>query len=234
MRNMARFAAGGFTLIRRDPMLMLLLFAPWLAGAALGLGLPALAPFVRSALGYDISPWYALADMLMLMLTPMMAGMLSGFLMLDERDERVGEYYRVTPAGGARYLFSRLALPVLWSVAVAPLLMAAFSLSRPPLPNVLASALIGGVSASASALLLTALAGNKVEGLAVSKMMGLILLPVAVPFLTGSPWGMLAGLFPAYWMGAAFRGPLYLALPGLGVSALWLWALYRGTQRRPG
>lgn len=177
-------------------------FAPWLAGAALGLGLPLLAPVVLSAFAYDITPLYALADMLMLMLTPMMAGMLAGFLMLDERDERVGEYYGVTPIGGAGYLFSRLALPVLWSVAVA--------------------------------LLLLAFAGNKVEGLAVSKMMGLILLPVVVPFLTSSPWGMAAGLFPAYWMGAIFTGPLCLFLPGLAVSAVWLYVLYRRTVARQG
>lgn len=234
MKNVFKLMASGFVLTRRDPMLVLLLAAPWLAGAALGLGLPALAPLIDSAFQYDLSPWYAPADMMVLMLSPMMAGMLAGFLMLDERDEKVGEYYGVTPLGGAGYYFSRLALPVLWSIAVAPLLSMAFSLTNPPVYRVLAVAAVGGLSASASALLLLAFAGNKVEGLAVSKMMGLMMLPVVIPFLTDSPWGMLAGVFPAYWMGMAFTGPWYLLLPGLGVSFLWLYFMYRKTMRRPG
>ncbi len=229
---MLKLMTGGFRLIRRDAMLLLLLIAPWLAGAALGLGLPALSPLLRSAFALDLSPWYPLADMLTLMLTPMMAGMLSGFLMLDERDEGVGAYYAVTPVGGVRYLVSRLSLPVLWSVAVAPLLMAAFSLSHPALVRVLAIALVGGLCASSSALLLLAFAGNKVEGLAVSKMLGVILLPAVIPFLTASPWAMAAGVFPAYWMGAMLAGPLYLFFPGVGVSLLWLWVLYRKLSAR--
>lgn len=229
---MIRLMAGGFRLIRRDTMLLMLLFAPWLSGAAIGLGLPAVAPLLQSALGFDLTPWYPLADLLMLMLTPMMAGMLSGFLMLDERDEGVGAYYAVTPIGGLKYLVSRLSLPVLWSVIVAPLLMAAFSLSHPYWLRVMAIALVGGLCAAASALLLLAFAGNKVEGLAVSKLQGLILLPVVIPFFTQSPWAMIAGVFPAYWMGAVFSGPLMLLLPGLGVSLLWLWVLYRRTMAR--
>jgi fluoroquinolone transport system permease protein len=231
---MMRLIYGGFSLTRRDPMLLLLLFAPWLAGAALGLGLPALAPLLLSSLAFDLAPWYPLADMMMLMLTPMMAGMLSGFLMLDERDEGVGAYYAVTPIGGAGYLVSRLALPVLWSVAIAPLLMATFSLSQPALPRVLAAALVGGLAASSLALLLTAFAGNKVEGLAVGKMMGLIMMPSILPYFTASPWAMLAGIFPAYWMGAVLTGPWYLLLPGVGVGLLWLWVLYRRTVGRQG
>jgi fluoroquinolone transport system permease protein len=232
MKNLAKLITSGFTLIRRDPMLLLLLFAPWLSGAALGLGLPLLAPLVSSAFHYDITRWYKLADMLNLMLTPMMAGMLSGFLMLDERDEGVGVYYSVTPIGGAGYLVSRLALPVLWSIVVAPLLMAIFSLSHPSLLRIVAVAAIGGLAAAAQALLLIAFAGNKVEGLAVSKMMGLILLPVVIPFFTKSPWTTFAGVFPAYWMGAMLDGPYYLILPGFGVSFLWLWILYKRTRKK--
>jgi fluoroquinolone transport system permease protein len=232
MTGMLKLTAGGFRLIRRDAMLGLLLAAPWLAGAALGLGLPLLAPILLTTLKFDLTAWYPLADMLMLSLTPMMVGTLAAFLMLDERDEGVGSYYDVTPIGGAGYLFSRLALPVLWSVLVAPLLMAAFSLSHPSLARVLAVALVGGLSASSSALLLLALSGNKVEGLAVSKMMGVLVLPIVLPFITGSPWAMLAGVFPAYWMGALLQGPLWMLIPGVAVSIVWLWVTYRRTVNR--
>jgi len=231
MRNLWKMFAGSFTLIRRDPMLVLLLGVPWLAGALLGLGVPALTPLVRNAFNVDITPYYPLVDMLLLMLTPMIAGMLSGFLMLDERDQGVGTYYTVTPLGGAGYYASRLGLPVLYSIVMAPLLMVVFSLSDPPLWRVLCIALIGGVFASANALLLMAFAGNKVEGLAVAKMVNIVMLPIFIPFFTDSPWGMIGGFFPAYWMGALMTGPALLIIPGLVISGVWLWALYRRTIR---
>jgi len=234
MKNGFAVFFGSFTLIRRDPMLLLLLFAPFFAGAALYFGLPLLAGLLLSAFRFDLTPWYALTDMMFLMMTPMMAGMLCGFLMLDERDEGVGVYYAVTPLGGAGYLFSRLVLPVLWSIALAPVLMLLFSLSHPELLRVLAIAVTGGLFGASCAMLLLAFARNKVEGLAVSKIMGLLMLPVILPFITDSPWGLLAGLFPAYRMGALMKGPLYLFPAGLLVSAAWLIYLYRQTGKRNG
>lgn len=231
MKNLWKMIAGGFSLIRRDPLLVLLLGVPWLAGALLGLGIPALAPLVQSALHVDITPYYRLVDMLLLMLTPAIAGMLPGFLMLDERDEGVGDYYAVTPLGGAGYYASRLSLPVAYSIVITPILMALFSLSGPALWRVLCIALVGGVFASANALLLMAFAGNKVEGLAVAKILNIVMLPIFIPFFTGSPWAMVAGVFPAYWLGALLTGPAWMLLPGLVVSGIWLGALYRRTQR---
>jgi fluoroquinolone transport system permease protein len=232
MKNLWKMVAGSITLMRRDPMIVMLLFIPWLAGAVLGLGIPALKPLVQSAFDVDITPYYPLVDMLLLMLTPMIAGMLPGFLMLDERDEGVGIYYTVTPLGGAGYYASRLGLPVAYSIVVAPLLMALFSLSSPALWRVLSIALVGGVFASANALLLMAFAGNKVEGLAVAKMVNIVMLPIFIPFFTDSPWGMIGGFFPAYWMGALMTGSVLIIVPGLAISSVWLWVLYRRTVRR--
>lgn len=232
MNNRLSVFFGSFTLIRRDPMLILLLLAPFLAGTAFFFGLPVLASWLLPAFGFDLSPWYALADMLVLVLTPMLAGVLCGFLMLDERDEGVGLYYSVTPLGGAGYLFSRLMLPIVWSVVIAPVLMLLFSLSRPDMLRVLAIALTGSVFGSTCTLLLLAFAGNKVEGLAVSKMLGLFMLPMLVPFVTDSPWGVLAGIFPAYWMGALIKGPLYALPAGLAVGLIWLVLLYMRMCRR--
>lgn len=219
-------------LTRRDPMLMLLLLAPWLAGAALRIGLPLLQPVLLGALSFDLSPLYPLSDMLVLTLAPLMAGILCGFLMLDERDEGVAAYYSVTPLGSKGYLMMRLLLPVLWSVVIAPPLSALLSFTHPDLPRVLSVALCGGLFGASLALLLLAFAGNKVEGLAVSKIMGLLMLPMIIPFITDSPWGYLAGAFPAFWMGALFMQPLYMLPAALIVCFAWLLFLYRRTLRK--
>ena len=218
-------------LVRRDPMLILMLCAPFLAGVAFRFGLPLLRPVLISAFAFDLAPWYALADMMLLMLTPLLAGTLCGFLMLDERDDGTGAYYAITPLGRSGYIAARLAFPVLWSIIIAPMLMALFSLSHPEYVRVLAVALIGGLFGVFYAMLLLAFAGNKVEGLAVAKMMGLIILPMLLPFFIRSPWTLFAGIFPAYWMGALMQDTLWLVLPALAVCALWLAIFYRRIRR---
>ncbi len=225
---------SSFVLMRRDPMLVLLLIAPFMAGAVLGVGLPHLAPVLLDAFAFDLTPWYPVFDILMLMLAPLMAGMLTGFLMLDERDEGVGHYFSVTPSGGVWYLISRLTFPILWSLMVTPVIATLFSLSGIALWRVLCIAIIGGIAASAQALLLLAFAKNKVEGFAVSKLMGILLLPVFVPLFVHALWGYSFGVFPAFWMGAMLYGPFYLLIPGLLVGLVWLLLLYKRMQKRQG
>lgn len=218
---------GSFTLIRRDPLLMILVLGPFLYGPAFRFGLPLLQPVLMNAFAFDLTSWYSLADMMLLTLTPMLAGMLCGFLMLDERDQGVGEYYNVTPLGGVGYIASRLALPVLWSIVIAPVLMLLFSLTHPDMLRVLCIAVAGGIFGAVNTLILLSFAGNKVEGLAVSKMLGLTMMPMIVPIITSSPWGLVAGVFPAYWLGALLQGPLWLFPVALVVSFIWLVVFYR-------
>lgn len=212
-------------------MLVVLLLIPFLEGSIFYIGLPLLAPLLQATFAFDITAWYGLADMVLLTLTPIVAGVLCGFLMLDERDEGVGEYFGVTPLGGAGYLVSRLALPMLWSILLSPVLMLLFSLSHPDMMRVLCIAVAGGFFGATCTLLLLTFAGNKVEGLVVSKMLGITMLPMLVPFITDSPWGLVAGIFPAYWMGALMQSPLWLFPAALAVSAIWLVLFYKRMRK---
>jgi fluoroquinolone transport system permease protein len=231
MKSRLSVLTGSARLIRRDPMLLMMLCAPFLAGAAFYFGLPLLRPLLMSAFALDIAPWYALADAMLLMLAPLLAGTLCGFLMLDERDDGVGAYYTVTPLGRSGYLISRLVFPILWSIIIGPLLMVLFSLSHPDYMRVFAIALVGGLFGAFYTLMLLAFAGNKVEGLAVSKMMGLTMLPMLLPFFIRSPWTALAGVFPSYWMGALLHDSLWLFPLALVVCAIWLVIFYRRIRR---
>jgi fluoroquinolone transport system permease protein len=229
MKNLLKVLLGSFKLILRDTLLFSLVFTPWFQGSLLYFGLPLLQPLLLQTFAFDLTPWYVLSDMTVLMLAPMMAGVLCGFLMLDERDEGVGEYYNVTPLGGAGYLASRILLPMLYSIGIAPILMALFSLSHPDILRVLFVVLCGGLFGASLALLLLSFASNKVEGLAVSKIMGILMLPMVIPFLTDSPWGYLAAAFPTFWMGVLFKGQITMLPLALLVSCVWIILLYRRT-----
>ncbi len=92
----------GLRQISRDGMLFALLPAPVLLGLVLKLGVP-LLPF-------SIQPWYGLADGVLICLTPALTGMISAFLLLEERDTGVAAFYQVTPAAGYSYLLARLGI----------------------------------------------------------------------------------------------------------------------------
>ena len=49
------------------------------------------------------------------------------------------------------------------------------------------------------ALAMAALAQNKVQGMAISKGLGLTLLPPAIAFFVTADWQLLLGLAPTYW-----------------------------------
>ena len=96
----------------RDPLL------PWVVVLPLGLALllRVLMPAIEAALVqvlFDLSPYHRLIMSGYLMTAPGIIGMVSGFLLLDERDARTLSALRVTPLSMRRYLALRMTLPLL-------------------------------------------------------------------------------------------------------------------------
>jgi fluoroquinolone transport system permease protein len=102
------------------------------------------------------------------------------------------------------------------------------------LPSVVLASLIGPLLA----LVMVGFAGNKLEGLALMKGFGILLVgPLAAYFIT-SRWQLLLGLLPTYWPARAYwevssggTGWPFL-LVGLAYYALLLAWLLRRFQRR--
>jgi fluoroquinolone transport system permease protein len=158
------------------------------------------------------------------LMAPTMAGMLIGFLVLDERDDRTLTALLVTPVPLWSYLLYRLAGPMVLGVVTTIIGYPIAGLGRVAYGPLLVVALLASLSGVAMALFLAAFAENKVAGLALVKLLnGLAVLPVAAYFVE-PPWQWLAGLVPMYWplkifwladQGAAYG--LYLLL-GLVVN----------------
>ena len=68
------------------------------------------------------------------------------------------------------------------------------------MPILVGSSLLAGVSGFTVALFLFAFSRNKVEGMAMAKLSGLILLGLPVPFFMHSNWQYLFTPLPSYWM----------------------------------
>ena len=132
-------------------------------------------------------------------LMPILAGMVVGFLLLDQKDDGTLAALRVTPLTLGGYLAYRIAMPMLVSV---PMTLAVFPIAglvRVGVGPLLLMALGAAPLAPLFALVLATFAGNKVEGFALTKASGVVLFPPVLAYFVPEPWQWAFGIIPTYW-----------------------------------
>lgn len=225
--------------IYRDGVLLMTLFAPVLIILVVKYLVPLAAGFILDKTGFPLADHYTLVIGFMVLLTPMMFGIITGFLILEERDQEIITYLSVTPLSRAGYIAYRLSAPVLASVLVSFLFLGITGLTPfKPLPA-LAIALTVSLEAPIMALFLAAFANNKVEGLALSKAFGIMFLAPFAAYFIRSGWQYAAGIFPTFWITksvlAMYRPDdnfwLFIAI-GLASHTLFIIALMKRFRRR--
>lgn len=126
-------------------------------------------------------------------------GWVSGFLLLEDRDDGPLLAVEVTPVGRAGFLAYRLAV----SAGITALITAmGVALLLPGEAIWLKLLLLTAIPAETvlACVALLALARNKVEGLALTKLTN-ILAVVPLLAIVPSPWRYVAGVLPTYWIG---------------------------------
>lgn len=186
--------------IQRDSLLAWLGFAPILTALIVRIFLPRLTSWLLADYAFDVTPYTdAFMGYFLVLLTPMIVGLIIGFLLLDERDDQTLTALQVTPLPLNGYLLYRLGLPVLLSIFMSGLVFPLAGLAPLPFTGLAALALLAALEAPLYALFLASFAENKVAGLALLKGVStLLMLPMAAYFVP-SNWQLLAGLIPTYW-----------------------------------
>ncbi|HBL49883.1 MAG TPA: hypothetical protein DDZ65_06545, partial [Firmicutes bacterium] len=184
--------------IIRDNMLWAVCFAPLLAALFFRYGIPLIEGllcgyFQQQAI---LSDYYLLFDLLLSLLTPYLFCYVSAMVMLTERDENMAGYMAVTPVGKSGYVMSRLVFPALIALVASVLLMSFFTLTVWLFWTALAVCLLTCLLSITVALLIFSLSRNRVEGMAMAKMAGLLILGLLVPFFILSNVKYLAAPLP--------------------------------------
>lgn len=138
-----------------------------------------------------------------------MLGWVTGFLLLEDRDEGMLTALEVTPVGKGGFIAWRLGHCALL-VFVLSLLTVFAALPGTSMAVAFGAALLAAGYGALVALFLVAFAGNKVEGLALTKLVNLGLV-VPLLALLPSPLRYLAAPLPPFWVGE---------LAGLATDAL--------------
>lgn len=185
--------------VRRDSMLVWLPLMPPMVALLARWGIPALTEWLLAQVGFDLTPYHLLIMSFFMPFPAGFMGVITGFLLLDERDDRTLTALMVTPMPLTGYLTYRLSAPLIVSMLIALLIYPLVGLLPLPWPPLLFIALLSGFAAPILALVLASLALNKVAGLALQKMLGSVLFLPVVAYFLPEPWQWLAGIFPTYW-----------------------------------
>jgi fluoroquinolone transport system permease protein len=189
--------------ISRDPLLRIMALAPILLAIAVRFGLPPAIQLLDTQMGIASSVVVTqLAGYILLVLPPMLCGMLVGFLLLDQRDERSLQALRVTPLPLAHYLAYRLSMPFVLGIITSAAALLIGGVVTQPFWMILAITWAAAPFAPLTALALSTLAANKVQGLALQKLLSLPLLLPVLGNLLPAPWNLAALVAPTYWPAA--------------------------------
>lgn len=220
--------------ITRELMLIYIMFIPVLFAILIRYGVPILREeFLEK---FDLINYYPLITGYYILLVPVLIGIVAGFLVLDERDEGIVQVLILTPLSKKGYLIYRIFMPMLISLFYILILTPVLGLVAVSIRSLIILGLLSMLESPITALFLTAFAGNKVEGLAFSKGLGLLMLLPLLRFIK-SKWTILAALIPFYWPVQGFlvigeQGFYFSILAGFLVHLLFLFILVKKFKAR--
>lgn len=221
--------------IAKDSMLYAVCIAPLLAACFFRYGIP----YFESLLcGYFertfiLSGYYLLFDLFLAVLTPFMFGFASSMVILTEYDENMVSYMAVTPVGKKGYIVSRLVFPAIISFFASVTLMSFFSLTKWPLLLMLMTCMLTSILSIAVSLLIVSFSHNRVEGMVVAKLSGIVMLGLPVPFFLFSDVQYLFSILPSFWIAKFCREENILFLiPALLTLSVWMWFMYGRFEKK--
>ena len=184
---------------RRDPLLIWMVIFP----PAVALLFRLLLPWLREALlarwGFELEPYYPLIMGFFLLTPGVIAGVISGFVLLDERDEGVLTAIAVTPVSWWSWLTYRLAVPLALGTVLAVATYPLVGITPLPLVDLIVIASVAALLAPVTALFLAAFAANKVSGFAMIKILNTVNMIPIIAWFFDPPLQWFAGIVPSYW-----------------------------------
>ncbi|MDF2893133.1 MAG: hypothetical protein K0R80_3500 [Clostridia bacterium] len=239
MKRLIALIKADIKSIFRDPLLIISVFVPVLIGCFIRFALPIVTQALKQELDFDLIPHYPIIMSFMLPVTPMMIGVLTGFILLDDRDENILAYIAVTPLPRSTYLLYRLISPVIMSTVMCYILLLLASPVQVNYLLITPAVLLCALEAPILALFLVGFAANKVEGLALSKAMGIFMLAPLAAYFIKSRLHLLLGIAPPYWISKAFLSSdalslqySYYIIGGFVVHGIYLYMLMNRFKRK--
>ncbi|MBP1912894.1 ABC transporter permease [Thermococcus stetteri] len=229
VRKLGAIYRTDLKLMRRDPMLMY--------SVVMTLVILFIIRYFKDRIGV----YYPLLALLGLIFIPMIFGMMPGFIMADEKEEKTIQALKVIPISSEAFLAYRLTWASIVTViitAVAPYILDI----EIPQEGLLALITLFLLEVWVYGLLISTLAESRMQAITVSKVLGwLLMLPPVIKLVVvwrnlPTDWSRFTAFLPTYWLYRVFEGiPSndYGDFPiALAVHLVWLVPLVLLFRRR--
>lgn len=221
--------------IARDAMLFLSCFAPVLYGLFIKFGIPVAEKFLTGYYSRKevLVPYFIIFDLFLVVLTPMMFSFASSMVILGEIDDGITKYMSVTPLGRGGYLISRLVFPLTFSFVVSIIVMNVFSLTIISFEMIAILSFLSSLLGFITSMMVVSFSANKVEGMAITKMSGISMIGILLPFFVTTKMQYVAIMLPSLWMAKfAMEGNITYLILCVMVSAGWILMLLRKFMKK--
>jgi len=151
----------------------------------------------------------------------LIAGTITGFMLIDEKDERTLNAILVTPVPFTHYVLYRVGVPSVLAVVLVMGMMLTINLALVPMGQLLLLAFGAAFTGPLATLFYGIYAANKIQGFAMSKFVSVFGWIILAAWFVDVPWQWLFGLFPPFWVCKAY----WMALEG---EARWWLAFLAG------
>lgn len=176
-------------------MMRFMLFYPLLFGVIGRYVLPAIAETASFSIEQNAD--FIIAALILM--TPLIFGAIIGFSVLEDRDDHIIDSVKVTPLNINQFISFRLIIVYLFSFAACIYVMWFSAIGSLPLKDMILIAFLASLSAPMTGLLINVFAHNKIEGFAIMKLIGtIIILPVIALFFTDYK-ELFFAVIPAFW-----------------------------------
>jgi fluoroquinolone transport system permease protein len=221
--------------VARDALLRWMALLTPLLGLLLRYGVPPIQEAIAARFGFDLSVYYPLLMSFLPIAVAAMVGTVIGFLLLDQRDDQTMFALLVTPLSMGAYLGYRLVVLMGACVVFAGIALLLADLVDVSALQVLVTSVTAAPLAPIYALFIGSVVSNKVQGFALLKALGIVVVPCIAAYFVVQPWQSLFGIVPHYWSlktywlfdEGAVASALTHALAGLVVQGIMVALLAR-------
>lgn len=179
----------------RDPLIKLMAFYPIIFGL---IGRYVL-PWIAESSDFNINLYADFILVILTLITPQIYGGLIGFSILEDRDDNVFTSIRVTPLSIHQFLSFRLVIVTILSFIAGVFVMWFSDIGDISIGNIIAISFLAALAAPMTGLFINAFAHNKIEGFAVMKGFGIIIVfPIIALFFIDKK-ELLFSFAPGFW-----------------------------------
>ena len=199
VRKFAAIYRTDLKLLRRDPMLIY------------SVGVTLVLLFVVRYFKDRIGVYYPLLALLMMIFVPMIFGMIPGFMMADEKEDKTIQALKVIPISSEAFLAYRLT----WaSIITAVMTAVAPEILDMDVPGkgLLALVVLFVIEVWIYGLIIATSAESRMQALTVSKVIGwMLILPPTIKLVVewrnlSTDWSKFTAFLPTYWVYRVFEG----------------------------